>query len=687
MNEKKRKPIGLIIGLAVGIPLSILFTIFFIIVIVAIFSPDESEIEYSEETEDYEFVEDEEDLVSEEENDETWAIYWYLCGTDLESEEGLATDNVGDAFAASDYADKPENVTFVIEAGGCRQWHNGNFSNDCLTRMVSHGKDYEIVERTELSNMGEADTLADFLTFCNDNYPADHKMVLFWDHGGGTLEGACCDELYDMDSLGIDEIYEAFAKSGELSSDNPPYDIVGFDCCLMSTLDVANVLSDVAEYMIASEEYEPGCGWNYYSWAGELANNPNMTPEELGRIICSSYIELCNEIEPENNSTLALLDLRKITPVLEAYDAVGLSAIKLTAEDSFFFTDFARTIGTTKGFGGESEAEGMSNLVDLGDFAGKIKDRVPEASDLLNALDSMVVYNATGKRAGNATGLSFYYNSGGDETDLKEFLRLGAGSSFKYFYSLGMTEDMTEEGMAYLADNGIAPSDIPSIQTLNSFGMDEVPLLYDEERGLYYADVGSEISEYITDVKYEMFYIDPESDLLLFLGYDDEIECDWDNGRFYDDISGCWGTLEGIPVFMDLVYASDDYNEYSVAIDVHGLDAVLKVYYDFSDQTWTIGDAYYVSPDGIPTKNTLELEDGEEVGIVCYAASVYEDDDFESYIMDTFTYSDDLCFDTEPLEDGEYALVFEMSDALNNTIYSDFLYFYIEGDVIYYDME
>ena len=662
---QKKKTIGRIIGITVAILLLSFVAIVF-------FCPDEEESEYIE---DIENTEDIEDIETE---DDTWAIYWYLCGTDLESEHGLATDNIGEAFKAADFADKADNVTFVIEAGGCRNWHNGNFSNDCLTRMVSHGKDYEIVDRTPLSSMGDADTLSDFLTFCNENYPADHTMVLFWDHGGGTLEGACSDELYDMDSLSLDEIYEAFANSNNLSSDNPPYDIVGFDCCLMSTLDVANVLSDVAKYMVASEESEPGCGWDYYTFVRELANNPNMTPEELGRIICSSYIELCNDVEPESNATLALLDLGKIKPVIDAYDAVGLSAIKLTTDDVSFFTDFARTVGTSKGFE-------MSDLYDLGDFAEKIRDRVPEADNLHNAIKDMVIFNATGKRAGNATGISFYYNSGDDEIDFSKFLQLGAGSSFKYFYSLGMIDEMPAGGADYLSENGIDVSSIPKIQTLGSFGIDDVPLSYDDERNLYYVDVGSEISELVSDVKYEMFYIDPDMDALLFLGYDDEIDCDWDNGRFYDDISGYWGALEGIPAFMDLVYSSDDYNEYSIAIDVDGLDAVLKVYYDFAEQEWIVGDAYYANADGIPTKNTLKLTEGQEIGVVCYASSISGDDDFEPYIMDTFIYSDDIDFDTAPLKDGEYALAFEMSDALKNTIYSDYLYFIIEDGEMYYD--
>ena len=44
----------------------------------------------------------------------SWAIYWYLCGSDLESDGGFATGDLSELMEA----DLPENVTVVIETGG-----------------------------------------------------------------------------------------------------------------------------------------------------------------------------------------------------------------------------------------------------------------------------------------------------------------------------------------------------------------------------------------------------------------------------------------------------------------------------------------------------------------------------------------------------------------------------------------
>ena len=48
----------------------------------------------------------------------SWAVYWYLCGSDLESEGGFATDDLLELLEVR----LPENVTVVIETGGAVEW-------------------------------------------------------------------------------------------------------------------------------------------------------------------------------------------------------------------------------------------------------------------------------------------------------------------------------------------------------------------------------------------------------------------------------------------------------------------------------------------------------------------------------------------------------------------------------------
>lgn len=178
-----------------------------------------------------------------------------------------------------------ENVTVVVQTGGSSYWHNNTVGAANIERYVYDSSGLKQVDSQPQSNMGEAETLADFLGFCKKNYPADKTMVLFWNHGGGSVAGAAFGENYRNDSLNLGEFYEAFNEVYELSNDDPPIDIIGFDACLMATVDVAFTFCDVAKYLVASEEMEPGNGWDYTGWISALSADPAMGPAQLGKEI------------------------------------------------------------------------------------------------------------------------------------------------------------------------------------------------------------------------------------------------------------------------------------------------------------------------------------------------------------------------------------------------------------------
>ena len=140
--------------------------------------------------------------------DGSWAVYWYLCGSDLESEGGFATDDLSELLEV----ELPENVTVVIETGGAAEWWNETVDASVLQRYVYSSDGLALVDEQPSASMGDSETLADFLRFAKENYPADRTAVVFWNHGGGSVSGASFDELYDYDSLTLDEMYAAFTE-------------------------------------------------------------------------------------------------------------------------------------------------------------------------------------------------------------------------------------------------------------------------------------------------------------------------------------------------------------------------------------------------------------------------------------------------------------------------------------------
>lgn len=82
--------------------------------------------------------------VQAEETDD-WAIYWYLCGSDLESNYGSATEDLSELMEA----ELPENVKIVIETGGSSQWQNETVEADYLERYVYSSEGFECVQQLD----------------------------------------------------------------------------------------------------------------------------------------------------------------------------------------------------------------------------------------------------------------------------------------------------------------------------------------------------------------------------------------------------------------------------------------------------------------------------------------------------------------------------------------------------------
>ena len=173
-----------------------------------------------------------------------WAVYWYLCGSDLESSGGFATEDLNELMEV----ELPDNVKIVIETGGSSEWHNDSVSADTLQRFVYSKDGLELVDEQPSASMGESGTLSNFLKYAKENYPAEKTAVIFWNHGGGSVAGAAFDELYQNDSLTLTEMRTAFDDAFGLNKENPPLEMIGFDTCLMSTVDVAANFTDVAVY-------------------------------------------------------------------------------------------------------------------------------------------------------------------------------------------------------------------------------------------------------------------------------------------------------------------------------------------------------------------------------------------------------------------------------------------------------
>ena len=607
---------------------------------------------------------------------ESWAIYWYLCGSDLESGGGFATGDLGELMEVT----LPENVNVVIETGGATEWHNDFVDASKLQRWVYGSEGLKLVDEQPSANMGEAQTLADFLAFASEHYPADRTAVVFWNHGGGSVSGAAFDELYGLDSLTLDEMYAAFTSVWEPSAQRQPLELIGFDTCLMATVDVANAFSELAHYLVASEETEPANGWYYSQWVGALAADPTMDGAELGRIICDAYYAGCEMVGTQDDTTLSLTDLSKVGALLSAYETFGKEALTAACTDPGFFSQMARAALQSENYGGNTREQGYTNMVDLGHLARQTIGMLGSAQGVLDALNDCVLYQVGGKYRAEATGLSCYYSYNGDISDLNGYIGVGAGLAFKYYFSYGLTGELDEAGMEYISDLDL--SALPQVKTLATEGWDGLALDVDDE-GTAYLTLGPDAKNVLASIGFTLYWVDEESGMMMRLGTDNDMTADWENGVFFDNFRGVWGSIDGELVYMELSYEGADYNLYSVPVLLNGNACYLQVVYDYTAEEWTIlGAREGIGESGMADKELRLLQVGDQLTLICYVTSFSEDEDFEAYPAAEITVTADTAFGETALPDGTFAMIFEMTDAMGGTAQSGTVFFdCVDGEI------
>lgn len=597
--------------------------------------------------------------------DGSWAIYWYLCGSDLETNGGFATTDLEEMLEVK----LPEKVNVVIQTGGAAAWQNEQMDATKIQRWLFNSEGLQLLEEHDTVNMGDSQTLYDFLNFANTNYPADKVAVTFWNHGGGSVSGAAFDELHNLDSLDLAEMYQAFDAVWPANTSEPALELVGFDTCLMATIDVAAVFQNFSKYLVASEEVEPGNGWLYSGWLGALAKDPTMEGAELGTAICNTYYEGCEAVGTQDQTTLSVTDLTKLTPLLEAYEAFGQEAFAAAAKDPGFFAQLGRAAAKSENYGGNTREQGYTNMVDLGHLARQTAWMLPSAQKVSDALADCVIFKVGGIYRAEATGLSCYYSYSADIDDFNGYINVGTGVAFKHLYAYGLTGEMAEGGEEYLASLKI--DKLPEIKTLDDMNWDGAPLDVNDE-GTAFLTLGPDAANILSSIGFSLFYVDEENDQMLLLGTDNDMTADWEKGVFYDNFRGVWGAIDGHLVYMELSFEGEDYNLYSVPILLNNEEYNLQVAYDFGKEEWSIlGAAQGLDASGMASKELRLLQEGDVITTIWMVASYSGDDEFEMYTADEVTVTADTAFGETPLFDGSYSMVFEMCDISGNSVYSD----------------
>ncbi len=333
----------------------------------------------------------------------SWTVLAYsIADTDLEpylledvdemgevgTQDGLTIVTLLDR--ADGYSDDP-----VL---GMDDWVGGR-----LIEVVPGGG--EVVEDLGDVNTGDPQVLADFVAHGIGTYPADNYALVISDHGA-SWPGVGGDESNDHDTLTLAEIRDGIAAGLE-GTGVERLDLLGFDACLMATYEVAAAMTPVADLMLASQELEPGHGWDYTALA---AAADGASPVELGEALIDGFAAQAKDWGTDTAITLSLVDLTLVPAVEEALDAFSGA---LVAQADGVSATVGRTLAQTLGFGRSPDPDEDSFMTDLAILAGEIGvDSLPvsdEADALVRAVNDAVLARVDGQATRGATGLSIYF--------------------------------------------------------------------------------------------------------------------------------------------------------------------------------------------------------------------------------------------------------------------------------------
>lgn len=618
--------------------------------------------------------------------EDSWLVYWYVCGTDLESEFGAATTDMEELLEV----DLPPNVKVLIQTGGAQEWQNDTMEADAIGRYLYDADGLHELAQIEDADMGSPETLADFLKYGKDNFTADHRVFVFWDHGGGSAAGVCLDERTG-NTLKLNDIRQAFTSVYPAAPENPPFELIGFDACLMATYDVANTLHGLGRYMVASEEVEPGNGWAYTGWVGTLGKNPAMGGAALGQVICDSYMEGCGEYGTEESATLSVIDLAQMPALRSAYENFGLEALRHARENPRgFFGSFGREARQAENYGGNTRDQGFANMVDLGDLAKEAANLLPDTSrSLIGSIEDAVIYKVHGDYREKSSGISGFYSYNGDAENFATYAAQDAAPlSIKCLYHYLIYGEMPPEAGTLLSGGSpgslaLPSSGRPSQSIFSVASLEDLAVDVDGD-GNSFVRLSEEQMELLSSIHCQLFYMDEEDDVILYLGSDADIDADWERGIFKDNFRGVWPMLDGHPVYVEITAEGDDYNIYSIPIKLNGMECNLQVAYTYEDGKYHIlGARKGIDDSGMGDRNLIKLKRGDTITTIHYGMTISGDDeDFTAVDVDTFTIGDAPVFQDEELGNGVYGYCFEFVTPTDDSAMSRMVEFTLENGEI-----
>ncbi len=598
-------------------------------------------------------------------------IMVYMNGSDLEGDYGAATADLWemmDAFKVMEQEGKSPSLHVVVEAGGSTRWELDEMDGVPYARFSLTGDGISSMESMEIRNMGDADTLTDFINYGVRSYPANHYGLILWNHGGGPVGGYGSDSHFDGDGLSLEEIREALGHSVMADS---AFDFVAFDACLMGSVETAGCLDGYADYVIASPELEPQHGYDY-RWMAALGDSlpPDM---EWGEAVGRSMVEAYGACYASGTAPVAmsLLDMKEYPAFHEVFHQYVDGIPEKLREE--LCGDLGRYRIKMLAFGSR-QAGGSPELVDVLEFLNACQRVYPDENAFQTLKDRMRRLVAKQWAKGypvNPSGLTIYLPSGSNPY-LSEALETYDTTGFCSAY-----RRLTDGYAAYLArESGVEWGNISA-----------------HKDGTVEISIAPEDASDVTGAYLAVFCPAGDDENYYLLCTDSDVDIGVDGtlrAAPEDSYMGMKGQVLCLIETMNL----DAYTEYMAPVLYNGELCTMRIGFDEEHED---GQILSVTPAGQTSeaaKQIYELKEGDRVtplylvermedvgeapGNTGNASGQIMEDRYytDSYYMGTEFYieePDDMLLEAVPASGDGYLYGFMLMDVRQNIYYTDFI--------------
>jgi hypothetical protein len=315
--------------------------------------------------------------------------------------------------------------------------------------------DADVVEELGETDTGDPKVAIDFFTWAIGKWPSERVLTVIWNHGSGidetdiyaraaavdagtvprgrvreiaasghrrALFSTTVDQAVLERAIAYDDTSRDFLDNKELQNvlaevvkqTKRRIDILGFDACLMNMVEVAYQLRDSVDYIVGSEEVEPGDGWPYEAQLRTLDGSPDAAAKDVAPKLVKNYLESYKN--GGEAITQSAVDVSRVGDVAEATKALAAASVSLVG-DRGGFADFSKAVKNAQRFQ-------MKDFADFGDLCKRLVDGSSESSvkDAVQAVDDslfggspfVIAAGKQGTSVQGATGTSIYFPIVGD---------------------------------------------------------------------------------------------------------------------------------------------------------------------------------------------------------------------------------------------------------------------------------